>query len=71
MSEDNCASEAARALGRARWKGVPKAERVRFAKQIAAQGAGRPRVVTRCPDCGVEFGARELRAHRPVCPVER
>lgn len=61
---DSPATAAARALGRARWKGTTKAERVQFARQIAAQGAGRPSIATDCPKCGeTQPSARAARAH--------
>lgn len=52
---------------------MTKAERERraeVARALAAlrktygAGSGRPKVLRRCPGCGKEFGARELRAHR-------
>lgn len=30
-------------------------------------GNGRPKKLTPCPKCGVEFGVAELRAHKPKC----
>ena len=41
--------------------------RRRVAKRPEGVG-GRPKVNYPCPHCGLEFGARELRKHRPRCP---
>ena len=30
-------------------------------------GGGRPKVLSPCPGCGGEFGAREMRLHRAAC----
>ena len=30
---------------------------------------GRPVIRRPCPDCGLEFAAREMRTHRPECPA--
>lgn len=30
--------------------------------------AGRPKTLKPCPHCREQMGARDLRAHRPICP---
>ena len=32
---------------------------------------GRPKTLKACVYCGQKFGARELRAHRPKCPLRK
>jgi hypothetical protein len=44
--------------------------RRRVAKRPEGVG-GRPKILHECPDCHREFGAREIRAHRPQCPKRR
>lgn len=48
------ASQAARLLQRRRktWTGA----------------GGRKEILTKCPHCKQPFGARKMRAHKPVCP---
>jgi hypothetical protein len=41
--------------------------RRRVSKRAEGVG-GRPKTLHRCPHCKGEFGARELRAHKPRCP---
>lgn len=41
--------------------------RRRVAKRTEDSGHGHPKVMRPCPHCGKEFGARELRTHRPHC----
>lgn len=33
----------------------------------ASEGGGRPKKLQTCEHCGLEFGAREMRAHKPQC----
>ena len=60
---------AARALGRKRWKGIPKAERSAFGSWAAAQGGGRPRSADRCP-CGIMTKARAAKRNHRCQAVE-
>lgn len=39
-------------------------------RRIRVGRSPRAKVLKPCPKCGLEFGARELRQHRPVCPAE-
>lgn len=39
------------------------------ARETFSAGTGRPKTKKPCPYCGNEFGARELREHKPRCPA--
>jgi hypothetical protein len=45
--------------------------RRRVAVRPADSGHGKPKVLRPCPDCGIKFGAREMKAHRPRCPKRK
>jgi hypothetical protein len=38
------------------------------ARKTFGAGTGRPKVTHKCPFCGLPFGGRELREHKPRCP---
>jgi hypothetical protein len=48
---------------------VGKSKRIQaLMKKPGAGVRGRPTVLTPCPFCKAEFGARDFRSHMPVCP---
>jgi hypothetical protein len=64
LSKPRKKDPAAQALGRKRWKGISKAERVEFGRWAASRGGGRPRSEDRCP-CGAMTKDRAgKRGHR-------
>lgn len=42
--------------------------RLKIRRNASPNKQGRKKILRPCPHCGKEYGAHELRTHKPVCP---